>query len=856
MFFKRLTKDKQPPAPVVAKSDDAAPAAAPRTATAEANAAAAVPALLSRTEAQSLSAADLRKTVDPDALGFKTTADLEPAQGLIGQDRAFKAIDFGLSMKAHGFNIFVLGPAASGKSTAVRAHVSKVAADSPQPDDWVYVNRFDDPRRPRALALPAGRARAFSEGVNAALRELLATLPSAFASEDHRARRRAIDEALRGSQDDAMAVIHAKAAQQNIAVLRTPLGFGMAPMHDGRVVKSEVFNQLPETMRRDVETRIAALETELGALLARGPQAEKDHRRQVAALNEETARRPIEEALDALSADFSDLPEVAGFLAGLEADLVANCEQFASDFAPSRTTTALQKSVFARYLVTVVADAGADGPGAPVCDLPMLPTVASLAGHLDAAAMARHPDAPALAIRPGALHRANGGALLIDARDVIGAPDVWATLKAAIKASEIRLAPCASDTAGAPASSGLLPDAIPLAVKVVLFGDAELFHQLEQSDPDFARLFKVQADFDETIARSKESDRDYARLIARMVEMHGLKPANAAGVARLIEEASRLAEHRERLTLEVGRVADVVQEADYWASEAGRKTITGDDIRRALDQRTRRADRVRTHAHDAIERGVVLVDTSGSKTGQINGLSLAQKSGFSFARPVRITARVHLGQGRVTDIEREATLGGPMHSKGVMILWGYLAGRFAEDAPLALAATLVFEQSYDAVDGDSASAAELFALLSALADAPLRQDLAVTGSVNQWGEIQAVGGVNEKIEGFFDVCAARGLSGSQGVLIPEANRQHLMLREDVVAAVREGRFNVSTIKTVDEGIALMTGLEAGQKGADGFGAATVNGRVAARLRAFAERSRAFAAGRDRADAAASGGASA
>jgi predicted ATP-dependent protease len=265
---------------------------------------------------------------------------------------------------------------------------------------------------------------------------------------------------------------------------------------------------------------------------------------------------------------------------------------------------------------------------------------------------------------------------------------------------------------------------------------------------------------------------------------------------------------------------------------------------------------VRTHAHDAIERGVVLVDTSGSKAGQINGLSLAQKSGFSFARPVRITARVHLGQGRVTDIEREATLGGPMHSKGVMILWGYLAGRFAEDAPLALAATLVFEQSYDAVDGDSASAAELFALLSALADAPLRQDLAVTGSVNQWGEIQAVGGVNEKIEGFFDVCAARGLSGSQGVLIPEANRQHLMLREDVVAAVREGRFNVSTIKTVDEGIALMTGLEAGQKGADGFGAATVNGRVAARLRAFAERSRAFAAGRERADAAPSGSASA
>ena len=855
MFFKRLTKDKQPPAPAAVKSDGEQPAAG-ATPAAEAISASAVPALLSRTEAHTLSAADLRKTVESGKLGFKTTADLEPARELIGQDRAFKAVDFGLSMKAHGFNIFVLGPAASGKSTAVRAHVCKVAADSPKPADWVYVNRFDDSRRPRALSLPAGRGRALSEGVNAALRELLAALPSAFASEDHRARRRAIDEALRASQDDALAIIQSKAAQQNIAVLRTPLGFGMAPMHDGRVVKSEVFNQLPDTMRRDVETRITALETELGALLARAPQAEKDHRRQIAELNEETARRPIEDALDTLSADFADLPEVAAFIADLEADLVANCEQFASDFAPSRSTTALQKSVFARHLVTVVAEQAADEKGAPVCDLSMLPTAASLVGHFDTAAAARHPDAPALAIRPGALHRANGGALLIDARDLVKAPQAWETLKAALKSSEIRIAPCASEAGGEPAPSGLSPDRIPLAVKVVLFGDAELFHQLEQSDADFTRLFKVQADFDETIARSKENDRDYARLIAQMVDMHGLKPVNAAGVARLIEEASRLAEHRERLTLEVGRVADVVQEADYWAGEAGRDTITGDDIRRALDQRTRRADRVRTHAHDAIERGIVLVDTSGSKTGQINGLSLAQRNGFSFARPVRITARVHLGQGRVTDIEREVTLGGPMHSKGVMILWGYLAGRFAEDAPLALAATLVFEQSYDVVDGDSASAAELFALLSALADTPLRQDLAVTGSVNQWGEIQAVGGVNEKIEGFFDVCAARGLSGTQGVLIPEANRQHLMLREDVVAAVREGRFSVSTIKTVDEGIALMTGLEAGQKGADGFGAATVNGRVAARLRAFAERSRAFASGRERADTAPAGGASA
>ena len=382
---------------------------------------------------------------------------------------------------------------------------------------------------------------------------------------------------------------------------------------------------------------------------------------------------------------------------------------------------------------------------------------------------------------------------------------------------------------------------MPLAIKIVLFGDAESYQQLEASDAEFTRYCKVQADFDDTIARSSENERNLARLIASIVARHALKPVEAAGVARLLDGASRIAENRERLTLEVGRLTDILQEADHWARAETRTAISADDIRKAIEQRARRTDRARTQAHDAIERGVVLVDTSGAKAGQVNGLSFAAKSGPGFARPVRITARVHLGGGRVTDIEREVSLGGPLHSKGVMILWGYLAGRYADDVPLALAASLVFEQSYEPVDGDSASAAELFALLSALADAPVRQDLTVTGSVNQLGEIQAVGGVNEKIEGFFDLCAARGLTGTQGVLIPEANRQHLMLREDVVAAVKDGRFSVSTIKTADEGIALLTGLEAGQKTAEGFGAATLNGRVAARLRNFAEKARLYEA---------------
>ena len=377
-------------------------------------------------------------------------------------------------------------------------------------------------------------------------------------------------------------------------------------------------------------------------------------------------------------------------------------------------------------------------------------------------------------------------------------------------------------------------------MKVILIGDRDLYQRLTQSDPDFARLFKVQAEFDDAVVRSKETDKDYSRLIASVVASHKLKPIEAAGVARLMEEAARLAEDRDRLSLDVGRMADIAREADHCAREAKHDTIKRDDIQRAIESYAGRAARSRDRAQDSVTRGIVLVDTDGDKIGQINGLSLHEEGLISYGRPSRITARVHVGQGRVTDIEREAQLGGALHSKGVMILWGYLAGRFAQDSPLSLAASLVFEQSYATVEGDSAASAELYALLSALAEAPIRQGLAVTGSVNQCGDVQAVGGINEKIEGFFDLCKARGLTGTQGVLIPRANVQNLMLREDVVEAAKEKKFSVHAVSTIDEGIALLTGVAAGERQADGsYPAASLNGRVQARLKTFADRARYF-----------------
>jgi lon-related putative ATP-dependent protease len=799
--------------------------------------------------AQALEPSELRRAVDPASLGFKTTEELHPIAGLIGQDRALKAIQFGANIKSHDFNIFVLGPPASGKSTAVKAHLVPKAAEGTTPADWVYVNNFDNPNRPKALQLPSGRGRTLAKGMVAALDELRSVLPALFEGEDYQVRRRAIDEQFRSGQDEAFEALNAKAQSQNIAVLRTPTGFTMAPMHEGKVVKPEVFNALPEAMRKDVEHKIENLQKELEAILERMPKADKKRRAHLSELNEEVAQNAIREALDDLLSAYADVPQALDYLNALGRDLVRNVALFLlsrdEENAIVRQPVDIARDArFRRYLVNVMESNGDGAPsGAPVVE-EINPTHGNIVGRVEHIAQMGTLVTDFLLIKPGALHRANGGYLLVDARKLLLSPFAWEALKRAIKGREIRIE-SPSEAAGFNliSTQSLDPEPIPLDVRVVLFGDRELYYLLAAYDPDFTRLFKVQADFDDTIARSSENDHSYARLIASIVKEHDLKPIDAAGVARVIDEGARLADDREKLSIEIGRIADIVREADYWSGQAKRKITGRQDVVRAIDEQIQRSDRLRDRAQETIQRGIVLVDTEGEKIGQINGLSVLQLGSFSFGRPSRITARVRVGAGRVVDIEREVKLGGPLHSKGVMILWGFLAGRYALDVPLAMAATLVFEQSYGGVDGDSASAAELLALLSALSELPIRQSLAMTGSVNQRGEMQAIGGVNEKIEGFFDVCRARGLNEQQGVLIPKANVQHLMLREDVVEAVRHGQFAVYAVSTVDEGIEILTGVKAGERGAEGrFAAGTVNRLVEDKLKAFAESSRGFAKG--------------
>jgi predicted ATP-dependent protease len=612
----------------------------------------------------------LRQSVDPASLGFETTAELKPIEGLLGQDRALKAIQFGADMNAQDYNIFVIGPPATGKLTAVKSHLAQKAKDMPPAADWVYVTNFEEANEPRALQLPHGRGRAFAKGMIAAIDELRNVLPAMFESDDYQTRRRAIDARFRAGHEQAVEALSRKAETQGVAVLRSPTGFVLAPMVDGKVVEPESLETLPPAMRKDVEAKIVTLQGELGVILEQMPKLQKQHRATIGELNEDIARIAVSAALDDIAAAFSDVPAAIEHIKAAGHDMIRNVALFAGTGSPEEGQIAKSPADtsrderFRRYMVNVVSAKG----GAPVIE-ELNPTFPNLVGRVELVAHMGNLVTDFMLIKPGALHRANGGFLLLDARKMLQSPFAWDALKRALKRREIRIEP-PEETRGPIAAQMLDPDPIPLQVKVVMFGNAELFYLLAGADPDFGGLFKVQADFDDTIPRTTENYRAYAQLIAAIVGHRNLLPADSTGVARVIEEAIRISDDREKLSTEVGHISDVLREADYWARKAGHKAIGRGDVARAIDEQIQRADKIRDHAQESIGRGIILVDTDGAKVGQVNGLAVLQLGNFAFGRPNRITARVRTGSGRVVDIEREANLAGPLHTKGVMILWG------------------------------------------------------------------------------------------------------------------------------------------------------------------------------------------
>ena len=807
-----------------------------------------------------LPAARLRQRTDPASLG--AVGDGAPAAlGLIGQTRAFDAIRFGSGTRAPGFNLFAMGLPGTGRHSAIRAFLEDRAAGSRPPDDWVYVNNFDDPGKPRALCLPAGAGMRFRAAMDDLVAELVVTIPALFESDEYKARRGALDQDFEERQEEAFSGVNKAAAEKSIAIMRTPVGFAFAPMREGEVVKPEQFAKLPEAERDRIQADIKALQEAMKQVLEQMPRLEKARRDGIRKVNKEMAGGTVEAAIREVRGKFPEMAAIQAHLDAVAGDLVGSLELFLKTAAQAADAPVAPTGVAAeqeprlhRYAVNVIVgdhdpegrggqdDSGtADGtaPGAPVIWEPN-PTHGNLIGRVEHVSRMGALTTDFTLIRPGALHRANGGALILNARDLLLQPFAWDALKRSLRSGAITIASL-GEQLNLLSTISLEPDPIPLDVKVVLIGDRTTYYLLLQLDPDFPDLFKVQADFNDDFARTPENTALYARLLAALAAREGLRPIDNGGLARMVDETARFAGDSEKLSLQVGQVADILREADYWAGESGRDAVTADDVAQAVRQRRHRGDRIRLRMQEAITRDIVLIETDGRVVGQVNGLAVLEFGGQSFGRPSRITASARLGTGRVIDIEREVELGGPLHSKGVLILSSFLAAHYALDVPVSLSASLVFEQSYGGIDGDSASSAELYALLSALSEVPLDQSFAVTGSVNQLGQVQAIGGVNEKVEGFFDICAARGLTGRQGVLIPEANVAHLMLREDVVEACAAGRFGVYAVGSIDQGIEILTGRAAGRRDAAGnFPPDSVNGLVEARLRDFAETRRGFA----------------
>jgi len=769
---------------------------------------------------------------DATTLPFRTSAELEPLDRPLGQERAVEASRFAVSLDQPGYNLFVLGPSGFGKHAFVQRILEEAAAEREAPDDLCYVHDFARGHFPRALRLPAGRGKRLVEDMQKLVDDLKTAIPAAFESESYRAKVQQIEEELRARPESIFKSIEEEAKKAGIAMIRLPSGVGFAPMREGEVLSPDEFEKLPEEERAALEKRVQALQQQLSKGLGEVPRWAKAARDKVRTLSRETTSFAVDQAIEDLIGKYVDLPAVAAYLEAVRADLVEKADAFRGEEEKSSPLGELAaKPLFQRYSVNLIVDHSQD-MGAPVV-YEDRPTVDNLVGRIEHRAELGALVSDFTLIRPGALHRARGGYLMLDLRRLLTQPHAWEALKRALFAREVRIESL-GQMLGFTSTATLEPEPIPLDVKVVVVGDRYLFHLLSEVDSDIGELFKVVADFDDRIDRTPENAVAFARLVATMGHRDGLRPFDREAVARVIEASARATGDSQKLSTRIRDLSNLLQESDWYAGERGGAEVGAADVRSAIEARVHRQDRLRERLHEQILRDTVLIDTTGEKVGQVNGLAVLEFGGFAFGMPTRITATARVGDGKVVDIEREVELGGALHSKGVLILSSYFAARYTRHIPLSLSASLVFEQSYMGVEGDSASLAELCALLSALSDVPVRQSVAMTGSVNQHGDVQAIGGVNEKIEGFFDICKARGLNGQQGVIIPASNVPHLMLRDEVVDACRDGRFAVYPVHSVDEAVELLTGLAAGEATEEGeFPEGTLNGKVLEQLVQFA-----------------------
>ncbi len=785
--------------------------------------------------ATELAPAKLRRTLDPTSLSFTATDELPVLKGIIGQPRAVDALQFGLDIQDPTFNIYVAGLPGTGRTTAVQAFLEELARQKETPDDWCYVNNFADPYRPRACRLPPGKGRELAADMKHLVEQARQEVPRAFESDEYTGRVEAINEELSSQREALLTKLGQEAQQAGFALQPSPMGLLLIPIVGGQPLSDQAFLSLPESAREDIRRRRGALEDKVKGTMKEVRRLEREAREKIRQLDAEVALFVVGGLQEDLLEKYQGFPGVENYLKEVQEDITRNVGQFRAPAEAPQPGVApapwMADLPFRKYQVNVVVD-NSDRQGAPVV-IELNPTYNNLFGRMEKETQFGVLHTDFTLIKAGSLHQANGGYLVLPVEEVLRNLFAWDGLKRALRNREIAMEEM-GERLGFVATKSLRPEPIPLDVKVVLIGTSLLYHLLYATDEDFNELFKVKAHFDTRMDWTDDNLQDYVAFMCTLCEKEKLRHLDRDAVAKLVEHGARLAADREKLSTRFADLADVIREANFRAGQDGSSHITADHIRQTIEARVYRSNLIEERIREMIARDTLLIDTEGAVVGQVNGLSVVDLGDYAFGRPSRITASVALGRAGVVDIEREVKLGGPIHSKGVMILSGYLAQRYAQDKPLSLSARLVFEQSYEGVEGDSASSAELYALLSALSDLPIRQDIAVTGSVNQHGEIQAIGGVNQKIEGFFDVCRVKGLTGSQGVMIPATNVQHLMLREDVVEAVEQGQFHVWSVRTVDEGIELLTGVPAGERGPDGqFPEGTVNYRVDQRLREMA-----------------------
>jgi len=770
----------------------------------------------------SLSVDKVRRFQDPDAFSFETTAELPTSSHIIGQPRGTRAIEFGIGIENQGYNIYVLGNTGTGRTTAIERFLQELTRGRLTPEDWIYVHNFTTPHQPRAIELPPGEGAVFQERMERLIANLRVDLPEAFDTDAYRDTIEAVHQAFEDQRAELLRDLQHKTAAAGLALLKTPSGFLVAPVQDGRQLSAADLQQLPVAQRQRLEQQRQTLTDELEGVLHQIHELEQQTRREMKQIDRQVADTAVQHHFENLRALYQGQAEMLLYLEEVRQDVLNQID----DFTPPLDRTEVID--LSRYEVNVIID-NARMSGAPVV-VEANPTFHNLFGRLEYEMRSGYLSTHFTNIRGGSLHRANGGYLIMDAQDLVRNSDAWEALKRAIKAQTIQVQPQATMDSGRVLAKSLDPEPIPLAVKIILIGSLGLYYYLHEQDEDFSNLFKVRADFDNSMPRHEEHVKEYALFIASRCHEENLLHFDRAAVARVVEHGSRLAEHQEKLSTLFGAIADLIREASYWAGRNGRTLVTADDVQQALAERIQRANRIEEELLEQILDGSIFIATEGSVVGQVNGLAIIDTGDYSFGQPGRITARTFMGEEGVVHIERETEMSGPIHEKGVLTLTGYMGGTYAQHQPLSLTASLTFEQNYVTIDGDSASCSELYAMLSSLSEIPVRQGIGVTGSVNQRGEVQPIGGVNEKIEGFFRLCRARGLSGEQGVVIPASNADNLMLHEDVVAAVAEGQFHIWTIDHIDEGIELLTGVPAGQRDESGeYPQGTVHQVVQARL---------------------------